>query len=165
MTKTPETVELKPLPKSVAFGFAVLLIVGTGSLIGLTSGSGNEWYQGLEKSFLNPPGYLFGIVWPVLYALMAIALVIVAYEKSPLKNKALALFAAQLVLNYGWSYVFFTFQQITLGFIWIVVLAILATMTALTFHKIKPIAGWLFAPYILWLAFAAYLNGAIMILN
>lgn len=143
-------------------------LVGFGSLSGWLSNSGsdNEWFAALEKPFFMPPGWVFGVVWPILYVLLGIALALILQEtRTRRRRNALILFFAQLLLNYSWSPIFFAAQAIQLGLVTILVMTGLAAMAAGQFWRIRPIAGALMFPYLAWLSFAAALNAAIGRLN
>ena len=143
-------------------------IVLLGSASGWLSGSGygNPWFDALQKPFFMPPGWLFGLVWPVLYLLMGIALaMILAEPPSPRRRNALILFFAQLALNLAWSPIFFAAHDITLAKYVIYVMTVIAAAAAGQFMRLKREAGLLLIPYLAWLIFAAMLNSAIEALN
>jgi benzodiazapine receptor len=143
-------------------------IIGFGSLSAWLSGSGsgNPWFEGLEKPFFMPPGWVFRVVWPLLYGLLGIALALILQEPmTKRRRKALILFFAQLLLNYAWLPIFFAAHDMQLGLVAIVVMAAIAAVTAGEFWRIRPVAGALMAPYLAWLCFAAALNAAIARLN
>ena len=147
---------------------AVVAIELLGSLSGWLSqsGYGNPWFEALDKPTFMPPGFLFGIVWPILYASLGIALAtILAEPPSVRRNTALALFFAQLVLNFAWSPLFFAAHEIRLAKVVIFAMAALAAAAAGQFLRIKRLAGLLMIPYLGWLVFAATLNSAIERLN
>ena len=147
---------------------AVVAIELLGSLSGWLSqsGYGNPWFDALDKPTFMPPGFLFGIVWPILYALLGIALAIILAEPpSARRNTALALFFAQLMLNFAWSPLFFAGHDIRLAKGVIFAMAALAAAAAGQFLRIKRLAGLLMVPYLGWLVFAAMLNSAIERLN
>lgn len=122
------------------------------------------WYASLNKPFFNPPNWIFGPVWTVLYLMMAIALYLVWREK--VENKtALSWFGFQLVLNSLWSIVFFGLQCPLCGLGVIILLWFAILMSIRSFLKISKPAAWLLIPYILWVTFAAGLNLAIVRLN
>ena len=123
------------------------------------------WYEGLVKPALNPPGWLFGPVWALLYLLMGISLWLIWKSDAAEKSRAMWLFAAQLALNAVWSPVFFGTHSIGNALAIIVLLWAAIVLTILVFKKISRPAAWLLAPYILWVSFAAYLNYAIWSLN
>lgn len=123
------------------------------------------WYQGIAKPGWTPPDMAFPIVWTLLYLMMALAAWL-AWRAAPrAASGALWPFFIQLALNASWSYAFFGFAQIALGFVILLalVLAVLATMTA--FAQRSATAAWLLVPYLLWIGYAAVLNGAILGLN
>lgn len=165
-TKLPRQSWLSPgsllkLVISLALCFAAAAL---GSLMTLPSIP--NWYAGLEKPFFSPPNWVFGPVWTVLYALMALAFwrIWVLGRGSALQAAALA-FGVQLVLNVAWSGAFFGLHAPGLALIDIValILAIIATMSA--FARIDGRAAWMLAPYLAWVAFATALNAAIWWLN
>ena len=139
----------------------VPLIVITGSLIGYLSNSGfsNDWYAPLEKPSFQPPGWAFGAAWTALYTMMGIALAaILNAPPSSQRSVALALFVAQLALNFTWSPVFFGRGMIDAGLLLILTMNVLVTMTIIAFWRIRPLAGALLIPYLAWLCLAAALN-------
>lgn len=143
-------------------------IVLAGSLSGWLSGSGygNPWFDKLIKPFFMPPGWVFGSVWPILYVLLGLALALVLSEPpSDKRRNALILFFAQLALNFAWPPVFFAAHAIQPALAIIVVMAGIAALAAGLFRQIRPVAGVLMLPYLLWLCFAAALNSAIGNLN
>lgn len=139
-----------------------------GDVVGVLSQSGfrNSWFAALNKPFFMPPGWAFGVVWNLLYALLGIALAMVlALPSSPRRKLALILFFAQLVLNYAWTPIFFAAHDIALAKVVIFVMAILAAAAAGQFLRLTKIAGLLLVPYLAWLIFAAVLNSTIEALN
>ena len=136
-------------------------IVIVGSLMGAISNSGltNGWYGGLERPSFQPPGWMFGAVWTALYSMLGIALAAILNEPESKQRKlALSLFAAQLTLNFAWSPVFFGSQMIDLALVLLIVMLVLAVATANLFRQIRPVAGWLMLPYLLWRCIATALN-------
>jgi len=143
-----------------------LVLLGSFSGWVSNSGYGNAWFDALEKPFLMPPGWVFGIAWTILYILLGIALAIVLAEPKSLdRRKALILFFAQLALNYAWSPIFFAAHAVSLALFTIFVMAAIAAMAARQFWNIRRVAGALMLPYLAWLCFAAALNAAIDRLN
>jgi len=143
-------------------------LMGFGWLSGWlsNSGYGNDWFDALAKPEFMPPGWAFGIVWPILYAMLGIALaLIIAEPRTRRRRQALILFYAQLALNYAWTPIFFAGHDIQLAFITILVMIVVAASTAGQFWRIRPLAGALMLPYLAWLCFAAVLNSAIDRLN
>ena len=137
-------------------------------LVGLFSSliSGNNLYDGIVKPPLSPPGFIFGIVWTILYLLMGISYYLLkknsyGYDVS----RASFLYYAQLVVNFFWPIFFFKNEAFTFSFIWLLLLLGLVILTALNFKKINKISFYLLIPYIIWIIFAGYLNLGIAILN
>jgi translocator protein len=125
------------------------------------------WYQGLIKPALNPPNWLFGPVWTLLYTLMAISLFLVLKNSWQEKRtkQAVIVFSLQLLLNTSWSIVFFGLQNLFLAFINIIILLFFIVWTTIIFYRISKTAGYLFLPYLFWVSFACYLNLSIWLLN
>jgi tryptophan-rich sensory protein len=150
----------------VLVSFAVPLLAGAlGSLATRPAIAG--WYATLNKPPFNPPSWLFGPAWTVLYILMGLAAYLVWSRGlgTPGVKPALALFLVQLALNVAWSFLFFSLRSPLAGFIEIIVLWVAILVTMVLFFRVTPAAGWLMVPYIGWVSFAAVLNGAIMVLN
>jgi tryptophan-rich sensory protein len=152
-------------------GFALVTVpavVILGDAIGLLAQSGyaNPWFNALAKPFFMPPGWVFGVAWNILYALLGIALALVLAEPpSPRRRLALALFFVQLALNYAWPAIFFALHDIALAKWTIFAMAVLAAASAGQFLRIRRSAGLLMIPYLAWLVFAATLNATIGALN
>jgi tryptophan-rich sensory protein len=127
----------------------------------------NRWYDSIQRPSWNPPGYLFGPVWTILYVLMAISLYIVWKSSVTPDRKSFACwtFAVQLFLNFWWTILFFTLQSPLLAFVDIVLLILVIVSTIFQFSKISKTAAWLLVPYISWVCFAAILNYNLWILN
>jgi tryptophan-rich sensory protein len=147
---------------------AVVAIELLGGLSGWlsNSGYGNDWFAAVQKPFFMPPGWTFGVVWPILYALLGVALaMILAEPPSDRRRTALILFFVQLALNFAWSPIFFAGHDITLAKWVIFVMAAIAAAAARQFLKLRRAAGLLMVPYLAWLDFAATLNATIEALN
>lgn len=125
------------------------------------------WYAGLQKPTWNPPNWLFGPVWTLLYILMGIAAYLVwkTLPQSAFKKWGLFLYALQLVLNLLWTYLFFSKHQLGAALIEIVVLWLTIFCTIIAFSKVNKTAAWLLVPYISWVSFATMLNYTIWQLN
>lgn len=144
----------------------ILIFQLIGGAIGFYTNSNMDWYDTLEKSALTPPGYVFGIVWPCLYVMLALAgwrMWTQCRDQSAFLP--FRLYWLQMILNWGWSFVFFKFHQIELGFIWIVVFDLAMLGFIVSAWKNYRIAALLVVPTLLWGCFAAYLNFAIWVLN
>lgn len=147
---------------------AVLAIEVLGGLSGWlsNSGFGNGWFDTLQKPTFMPPGIAFGLVWPVLYALLGVAVaMILAEPPSSRRTAALVLFFVQLALNFIWSPLFFAAHDIALAKWVIFIMAALAAAAAGQFLRLRRVAGLLLVPYLLWLVFAATLNATIDQMN
>jgi benzodiazapine receptor len=130
------------------------------------SGYGNAWFDALQKPSFMPPGWAFGVVWPILYALLGIALaMILAEPPSDRRKLGLSLFLVQLALNFAWSPVFFAAHDISAARVLIFLIAGVAAAAAALFYRLRKSAGLLMVPYLAWLVFAATLNQAIESLN
>ena len=161
-----DDVRKKPAWQALALCLSFLLCflaAGLGSLF--TMASLGSWYAGLAKPSWNPPSWLFGPVWTALYAMMAVAGWLVWRRGGAASRLALRWFAVQLVLNVGWSAVFFGLQLPGLAFVEILVLWVAIAATLVVSWKVSRAAGILLAPYLLWASFAAVLNFAIWRLN
>ncbi len=149
-----------------------LISIGIAQAAGLvgsifTAQSVATWYATLERPLLAPPNWVFGPVWITLYALMGLAAWLV-WEKRhthPLARTALIVYGAQLLLNAGWSFLFFGLQMPSIAFVELVVLAVFIVATIVVFWRVHKVAGLLLLPYLLWVLFAGYLNYGIWMLN
>ena len=124
-------------------------------------------YKTLKKPPLSPPGWVFGPVWTVLYAMIAFAgfRVITTGISRPAVIFALGAYIIQLLLNFLWPYLYFKKGLRGAAFAEIVLLWVFIAINLLLFYRIDPLAGWLLAPYLMWVTFAVYLNGATWRLN
>lgn len=123
------------------------------------------WYTTLIKPMWNPPNWLFGPAWTVLYTLMAISLYLLWTHKNKDKAKAINFFYIQLALNVLWSWIFFGWHRLDYALVEIVILWIAILATIISTYKVSRIGGWLLIPYIMWVTFAGYLNYTIWMLN
>lgn len=145
----------------------VVAIVAMGAVMGLLFPPG-AWFDSLHKPTWNPPAWLFAPVWITLYVLMGIGIWLV--RKQPdvshaLKRDATRLFLLQLILNMAWTPLFFGLHNPFLAFVAICILWIAILCMLLEFGKIRPLAGYLLIPYLLWVSFALILNGTIWLMN
>ena len=142
--------------KYLIFPF-VLLALALGSISSADTAN-DIWYIELNKSNLNPPGYIFAIVWPILYLLMSIS----AFRTFDSSKKY---FYLQLLFNALWSWLFFAFQLPLIALLNIWLLIFLNIKLFLDMFKVDKLSGFLYMPYVLWLFFASYLNLFIVINN
>ena len=157
---------VRPARHSIPSLIFFLLLCAAGAAVGGMVDQG-IWYSRLVKPELNPPSWLFGPVWTILYIMMAVAAWLVWRTETDRRARliAIGLFIAQLVVNALWSLIFFGLHDITLALVDIVLLIILIVATIVAFYRVNPNAAWLLVPYLLWVCFATYLNGAIRTLN
>lgn len=143
----------------------ILLCLAVGSIGGFASASAIDgWYRTLAKPWWNPPDWVFGPVWTVLYIMMAVAAWLV-WKTGDRVGPALTLFFVQLALNLAWTFIFFSAEQPGLALVEIVFLWLSVLFTMLAFFGRQTTAGWLFVPYLAWVSFAGILNLAIWWLN
>lgn len=137
----------------------------TGALSRLLSGNSFEFFEILTKPPFSPPGWIFPIVWFILYALMGFAAYLIYKSDSKGRNSALVIYWAQLFLNFLWSIVFFRFNLTGLSVAVILALLVMVTFMIFKFGKINTKAAAINIPYLLWLLYASYLNIGILLLN
>lgn len=125
----------------------------------------STWYLPLKKPALVPPGYVFGIVWGILYPLMGVALYLVWRTDKTKTKWAVRAFFLQLALNIFWSIYFFGFRSPFLGFVDITLMILAILWTVVLFFRHSKVAAYLMLPYLLWVIFATYLNWSILLLN
>lgn len=140
----------------------ILIPVVLAFLVGLLNG-GFVAYKEIIKPSFAPPGFLFPIVWSILYILMGISSYII-YEKDGC-DKALKVYSIQLFVNLFWTVIFFNFRFYFLAFLWILLLIVLVVIMIKEFYKISHKSAYLQIPYLLWIIFACILNFSIFILN
>ncbi|MBR6523668.1 MAG: tryptophan-rich sensory protein [Clostridia bacterium] len=154
--------KIKPYVISVLFALAV------GGLAAWLTMDSMDIYGSITQPALAPPAWLFPVVWTVLYVLMGISSTIVYTDKnaSPKeKASAIKVYALQLIVNFFWSLIFFNLRNYLFAFIWLILLWVLILIMIVKFYKIRPVAGLLQIPYLLWVTFAGYLNLMIYLLN
>ena len=136
---------------------AVITAAAIGSMASTSAGT-DSWYLSLDKSELNPPSYIFGIVWPILYILMMVS----AYLAH---KKIFSIFITQLFFNAVWSWLFFRFQMPLIALLDIYLLIAINIYILNLMNRENKIAFFLFIPYVAWISFASYLNLFIVINN
>lgn len=153
------------MKKWIKLAISIIIPLITGFLGSIfTSSSVSTWYIALSKPSFNPPSWLFGPVWTVLYIMMGIALYLVWINKK--KNRtAFIVFGVQLFLNLLWSVLFFGLRNPLSAFIEIIILWLAIAYTIIIFYKINRNTSYLLIPYILWVSFASVLNFYLFILN
>lgn len=158
------------MKKFLKFILAIVISFIPGILGGFfspMSPGANEWYNGLVQSGVTPNGWVFMWAWLILYTILGIALFLVMNNEKTRqsKTKAYVLFVVQMVLNALWTFLFFGLQMVGAALLCLIVLVVVAIWMAAAFKPISRAASYLVWPYVAWLLFALYLNGAIMVLN
>ena len=136
---------------------AVIFAAAIGSIASTSTGT-DSWYLLLDKSELNPPSYVFGIVWPILYILMMVSAFLA-------HKKIFSIFIIQLFFNATWSWLFFRFQMPLIALLDIYLLIAINIYILNLMNKESKLAFFLFIPYVAWISFASYLNLFIVINN
>lgn len=136
-----------------AFVLGTLAASALGRFLG-----GNSSFEGLAKPPLTPPGWVFPVVWAILYIAMGVAAYLIWNTKDPATPAALRAYYWQLGVNVLWTFFFFRLQWRLFAFFWLLLLIALVSWTMKKFRPINQAAYWLMLPYLLWILFAAYLN-------
>jgi tryptophan-rich sensory protein len=133
----------------------------------LATSPNTVWFNTINKPSFQPPNWVFGPVWTLLYTLMGIAIYQFWREgfNTPERKKALGIFILQFTLNTGWSFVFFGMQQIGWALVEIIILWFAIVWCIQIFYTQQKIAAWLMIPYLLWVSFALFLNFTLWQLN
>ena len=156
---------MKEKTKLLIKSLALPLLVG--ALAGLLSQNAMKDFKLLEKPPLAPPGWLFPVVWTVLYLLMGYSSYLIRTSKATagVKANALSLYYYQLIANFLWPIFFFNFGWYFFALLWLLLLWVMVLGMIRAFAKISKLAAYLNIPYLIWLTFAAYLNAGIWLLN
>ena len=144
---------------------SLLIPLGIGFISGLISMGGIKNFNSLIKPFLSPPGFIFPIVWTILYILMGISSYLIYNENDYYSSFSLKIYALNLFVNFLWSPLFFGLGLRLFSFIWIVVLDIVVSYMIYNFYKVNKKAAYLQIPYLVWCIYATYLNLAFYLLN
>jgi tryptophan-rich sensory protein len=156
-------INLKKTTKYILYLITPLIV---GFLSNILTSNYRDFYKTLIKPPLAPPGYLFGIVWTILFILIGISYFLLKLKTEWIDISNIDFwYYLQLIINFFWSIFFFKNQALTFSFIWLLFLLIIVVITFLKFYKTNKISSYLFIPYILWIIFAGYLNLSIAILN
>jgi len=143
-----------------------LLITFSASLIGalVTINFMNPWYSLLNKPISNPPDWVFGPIWTILYFMMTISIWLYWHTRNREMN-TIYIYFIHLVFNATWSIVFFAFHNMFLALVVLIILISLIINLILSFRRVKMISAYLMIPYLLWCCFALILNTSLIILN
>lgn len=153
------SVKWKPLFLNLAIS------LGAGGLSTLITGNSMDVYKTLNRPPLSPAGIIFPIVWTILFILMGFAAYLIYRSENEHRKTALIVYGIQLFVNMLWSPIFFRLEAFWLSFAWLVLLWLLIIVTIALFYRINKTAAYLMIPYLLWVAFAGYLNLGIALLN
>lgn len=156
--------------KSVRVGvllIALLIPLLVGGFSALLTAEDMKIYETMNRPPLAPPGWVFPVVWTILYVMMGLASYFVYISKadSERKRKALSYYAAQLAMNLFWSTLFFTYSRYLIALIWLLVMWVLILVCVIRFYRIRHAAGLMMGVLFLWTTFAAYLNLAAYIMS
>lgn len=148
-----------------ALVISILIPLSVGALSAFLTKNSMSTYEKLIQPPLSPPGWLFPIVWTILFILMGISSYMIYISDSPYKKSALRIYAIQLAVNFFWTIIFFNMERYLFAFIWLLLLLVLIFFMIISFSRINKTAAYLQIPYLLWVAFAGYLNLGIYLLN
>lgn len=140
--------------------------LGVGGVSALLTSGNMQMFEDINKPPLSPPGWVFPVVWTILYISMGVALYIVVVAKDKKNNlPAYISFGVQLFFNFFWSIIFFNTRAYLFAFVWLVLLWVAIIVNIYFFYKINKTAGKILIPYLIWVTFAGYLNFGIYLLN
>lgn len=142
-----------------------ILVAYAAAVLGGLAGP-DAWYATINKPSWNPPNRVFGPVWTILFTMMGVAAWLVWSRRAETGvTLALGLFVGQLLLNALWSWLFFHWHRPDWAFAELLLLWLAILATLLAFWRVRPLAGALLVPYLLWVSFAGYLNLTLWRLN
>lgn len=146
---------------------SLIIPLSVGAVAGMfTSQAVPAWYASLNRPSFSPPNWVFGPVWTSLYILLGISFFLIWKESpSQQRNRAIIVFASQMLLNFAWSFIFFYFNMIGIALLEIILLWVNIAVMIYLFYKLKPLAAYLNIPYLLWVSFATILNAGYYFLN
>ena len=153
--------------KKGVLAICILIPLAVGALASLLTRDSMAEFELLNKPPLSPPGWLFPVVWTILFVLMGIASYLI-YQQGTEKDKvrqALVIYGVQLLFNFFWPIFFFRFGWYLFSFLWLMILWVLILVMISKFRKIDETAAKLLVPYLLWVTFAAYLNFGVFLMN
>ncbi len=151
--------------KTRIYIISILIPLAVGALAALLTRSSMEDYAMLSRPPLSPPGWLFPVVWTILYTLMGISAARVYLSDDPEKTGALRIYTVQLIVNFFWTILFFNLDARLFALIWLILLVALVFWMIVRFRRIDALAAHLQIPYLIWLLFATYLNAGVWLLN
>ncbi len=148
-------------------GICIAIPLAVGGLSAFLTKDAMEMFETLNQPAISPPGWLFPVVWTILYTLMGISsyLIFTSDGDKEERKAAMSIYVYQLIVNFLWPTLFFGFWWFFFSFLWILLLLFLVAVMIKSFYKIRKLAAYLNIPYFLWLCFASYLNLTIWWLN
>ena len=152
-------------PHALVYAVAIGATLAVGAVSGFVSMDGMKEFAKLEQPPLSPPGWLFPVVWTILYTLMGIGAARVYIADTIETKPALMIYATQLIVNALWTPIFFALELRLVAFVWLLMLIALVVIMTARFKRSDAAAGNLQFPYLIWLIFAAYLNLGTFLLN
>ncbi len=148
------------------FLLCLAIPLGVGGVSALLTSGNMQLFDEINKPPLSPPGWLFPVVWTILYISMGVALYLVVMAKDTKANlPAYISFGVQLFFNFFWSIIFFNARAYLFAFIWLVLLWVAIIANIFFLYQVKKTAGKILIPYLIWVTFAGYLNLGIYLLN
>lgn len=154
--------------KTKTYVCSIFLTLAVGALSALATMGNMDIYKSINTPSFAPPGFLFPVVWTILYILMGIsvaAVIVSGREKSLYIVPAIRTYLLQLAVNFFWSIIFFNMQSFLFSFIWLILLLILIIDMIAKFYPVNKFAAYINLPYLLWVIFAGILNFFIFRLN
>ncbi len=145
--------------------YNLLVVYAVAGLSAFLTMDSMKEFQSLNKPPLSPPGYIFPIVWSILFTLMGVSAYLVFQSLDDKKDFPFTIYALQLVFNFFWSIIFFNSEQYLFALVWLIVLWFLILAMIIAFYQHNKLAAYLQIPYLIWVAFAGYLNAGIWLLN
>ena len=152
----------------LTFVIAIALPLAIGGFSAFLTKDNMNIYGEINTPPLSPPAFLFPVVWTILYIFMGVSSAFIWLNRSDNKeiaDRGLLIYAVSLFFNFVWSLIFFNFRAYLFACIWLAVMLILIILTVINYRKTVPLAAYLQIPYILWTAFAGYLNFGVWMLN
>lgn len=143
----------------------IAISLGIGGLSAFFTMNSMDIYQNINRPKLAPPGYIFPIVWTILYVLMGISSYLIHRSNRKNKETALIIYYFQLLINFSWPIFFFNYQNFLLALAILFILNILVIILIKVTYSINHLASYLLIPYLIWILFALYLNFWIFIHN
>ncbi len=152
----------------LTFVIAIIVPLAIGGFSAFLTRENMNLYDEINSPPLSPPAFLFPVVWTILYVLMGVGSALIWFKRAEDKDTAdrgLMIYAVSLFFNFVWSLIFFNFKAYLFAFVWLLALLTLIILTIVNYKRLCPIAAYLQMPYVLWVAFAGYLNFGVCLLN